>query len=140
MQVLENMKAKEIISWVLRSAIAIILLQTLYFKFTADPYSVFIFTKLGVEPYGRIALGIVELITAILILVPRTKTIGVMLSFGIISGAILSHFLVIGINVKGDNGGLFTLALVVFAACLGLLVIHKNEIQTFINTIPNRWK
>ncbi len=63
-----------------------------------------------------------------------------MLSFGIICGAILSHFLVIGINIKDDHGGLFTLAMVVFAACIGLFAIHKNEILTFINSMLNRWK
>ncbi|HRD09037.1 MAG TPA: DoxX family protein, partial [Saprospiraceae bacterium] len=94
------MNFKEGLSWLLRITIAIIFLQTLYFKFTAHPDSVYIFSKLGVEPYGRIGLGIIELITSLLILWPRTKIIGILLSLGIITGALFSHLLVIGTEVK----------------------------------------
>lgn len=129
------MKPTAIFSWALRITIAVIFLQTLYFKFTAHPDSVYIFSQLGVEPYGRVGLGIIELITAVLILLPRTKIAGLLLSFGIICGAIFSHFLVIGTEVKGDSGGLFTLALVVFGACILLFFMHKNEILNFIKKI-----
>lgn len=126
------MQTKSIFSWLLRITIAILFLQTLYFKFTAHPDSVHIFTELGLEPYGRIGLGIVELITAFLILNQSTKVIGIFLSFGIILGAIASHFLVIGTNVRGDGGSLFLLALVIFFACIALFFLHKAEIQSFI--------
>jgi hypothetical protein len=126
------MKIKHILSWVLRIGIAIIFLQTLFFKFTAHPDSVYIFSQLGIEPYGRIAVGIMELITSALILIPRTKLLGIFLSFGTIGGAIFSHFLVLGTEVKGDSGGLFTLALIVLAACISLFILYKNE---FISTI-----
>jgi hypothetical protein len=123
------MKAKYITSWILRVLIAVILLQTLFYKFTGHPDSVYIFSQLGVEPYGRIGLGIVELITAILILIPKTMLKGTLLSFFIILGAIFSHFLVIGTNVKGDGGVLFGLALIVFSACIILLTLHRKQIQ-----------
>jgi putative oxidoreductase len=126
------MKTQNAISLVLRIGIAVIFLQTLYFKFTAHPDSVYIFTQLGVEPFGRIGLGIAELITLVLILIPRTKIIGIGLSFGIILGAIFSHLLVIGTEIKGDSGGLFTLALVVFSACLALFFLHRKEVQELI--------
>lgn len=129
------MKFNNSISWVLRITITVIFLQTLYFKFTAHPDSVYIFSKLGLEPYGRIGLGITELITAILILLPRTKILGLFISFGIICGAIFSHLLVIGIEVKGDSGGLFTLALIVLFVCVILFFIHRNEIQGLIKNI-----
>ncbi|MEM1324933.1 MAG: DoxX family protein [Bacteroidota bacterium] len=129
------MKTKNIISLLLRLVVAVIFVQTLYFKFTGHPDSVHIFSELGVEPYGRIGLGVVELITAVLILIPRTKILGIFLSFGIISGAIFSHFLVLGTEVQGDGGGLFTLALIVMAACIALSFIHKEEIQNFIKWI-----
>ena len=115
----------------LRLTVAIILLQTLYFKFTAHPDSVHIFSALGVEPWGRIGLGIIELIVAILILSPKAKIIGMISSLGIILGAFFSHLLVLGINVSNDGGGLFTLAVIVLMASSALLMIHKNEIKLF---------
>jgi hypothetical protein len=132
------MKILSIFSWILKIAIAAIFVQTLYFKFTAHPDSVYIFSKLGVEPYGRIGLGIAELITAILILLPRTFIIGLFLSFGIICGAIFSHLLVIGTEIKGDSGGLFTLALIVFFSCLVLFFISRNEIMLFLKNMTGK--
>src|SRR5574343_1991358 len=107
------MKTINYISLALRLTVAIILLQTLFFKFTAHPDSVHIFTALGVEPWGRITLGIVELITAILVLFPKTQVLGMFFSIGIIIGAIASHLLVLGINVSNDGGKVFALALIV---------------------------
>ena len=120
-------KTTTIISWLLRIAAAIILLQTLYFKFTGHPESVELFTKLGVEPWGRIGTGVIELITSILLLIPATAFIGAFLGVGLMAGAILSHLLVIGIESKGDGGQLFMLAIVVLVCCLVILIIHRNE-------------
>ncbi len=130
------MNIKNIISWILRLIVAIILLQTLYFKFTAHPDSVHIFSALGVEPWGRIGLGIIELITAILIFIPKTKTIGMLNSLGIIIGAIVSHLMVLGINVSNDGGGLFTLAVIILLASIAYLILNKSDVihlkKTFI--------
>src|SRR5467141_304818 len=103
-----------VFSWVCRITAAIILLQTLFFKFTAAPESVYIFTKVGAEPWGRIGSGVVELIAAILILTPRFTWLGSLLAIGVMAGAILSHLTVLGIEVQGDKGLLFTLAVIVF--------------------------
>ncbi|TAH27290.1 MAG: DoxX family protein [Cytophagales bacterium] len=126
------MNTKNIISWALRITVAIILIQTLYFKFTAHPDSVYIFSLLGLEPWGRIALGIIELITALLILRSNTKIIGMATGLGIIIGAVFSHILVLGINVSNDGGGLFTLAIIVFIASSIFLLMHKNELISLI--------
>lgn len=120
---------KNIVLWVLKLTVAIILLQTLYFKFTAHPDSVHIFSALGVEPFGRIGLGIIELITAGLILYPRTSMVGMVLSLGIIVGAIGSHLLVLGLEVEGDGGGLFSLALVVLVADLLYFAMQRLELN-----------
>lgn len=120
--------SRNTISWIARIVVAVILLQTLFFKFTAAPESVAIFEKMGIEPYGRIGSGIVELIAGILLLIPRTKAIGALLALGTISGALISHFTVLGIEVDGDGGGLFALAMVVFIGSLLLLYFHKNEL------------
>lgn len=121
------MKIKIIISWLLRIVAAVILLQTLYFKFSAHPESVELFTKLGVEPWGRIGTGIIELIAALLLLLPATAFIGAALGIGLMSGAILSHVTVIGIESKGDGGQLFMLAILVFVCCFTILLLHKTE-------------
>jgi hypothetical protein len=135
---MKNEKLFYRLSWLLRTLIAIVFLQTLYFKFTAHPDSVHIFSALGAEPYGRIGLGIIELITSFLILIPRTKLLGIFLSFGIISGAIFSHLLVLGIHVEGDGGSLFVLALIVFAALCVLSFIYKNDYLTLFNRFVKR--
>ena len=116
---------KKTIDLGLRIIIAVILLQTLRYKFTAHPDSVYIFTQVGLEPYGRIAIGILELISAILILIPRTIWLGAGLTLGIISGAIIMHITKLGIEVNNDGGMLFYMALLIFS--LALIVLWKNR-------------
>src|SRR5271157_2004250 len=118
----------KVLSWVLRLTAAIILLQTLFFKFTAAPESVYIFTKVGAEPWGRIGSGLVELIAAILILMPRATWLGSLLALGVMAGAIFSHLAVLGIEVQGDKGLLFSLALIVFICSTANLFLHRCEI------------
>jgi hypothetical protein len=117
-----------IFSWILRIIAAVILLQTLYFKFTAAPESVYIFTKVGAEPYGRIGSGIVELIAAILLLTPRFNWLGSLLALGVMAGAIIGHLTILGIEVQGDKGLLFGLALTVFVATGINLFLHRADI------------
>ena len=110
---------------------AIILLQTLYFKFTAHPTSVALFTELGVEPWGRIGTGIMELIAGGLLLFRKVSFHGALLAFGLMLGAILSHVGKIGIKFQGDYE-LFTFAVIVLLCCIGVLLLRKEEIQAFI--------
>lgn len=109
-------RVKVIAYWIVRLVAAIILLQTLFFKFTGHPDSIKLFTALGAEPFGRIGLGIVELITAILLIIPRIAWIGAVMGIGLMFGAIGAHLGVIGINFNNDGGALFTLALVTLIA------------------------
>jgi uncharacterized membrane protein YphA (DoxX/SURF4 family) len=119
--------------WAIRIVAAFILVQTLYFKFTGAEESVYIFKTLGMEPYGRIGSGIAELVASILILIPRTTLYGAIIGLGIMTGAILSHLLVLGIEVQNDGGTLFILALITFLCCALLIFINKNR-------IPNLFK
>lgn len=112
----------------LRIIVAIILIQTLWFKFTAHPDSVYIFTKVGIEPYGRIGTGIMELIAGILLIVPRTVWAGAGLTVGIIGGAIFSHLTLLGIEVNGDGGSLFYMAVFTFISSLFILWIYRFDI------------
>lgn len=124
-----------LISWVLQIIIAVILLQTLFFKFTGAEESVYIFSQLGAEPWGRIGSGVIELIAAILLMIPRTTTLGAILALGTISGAILSHIFILGLVIKDDGGLLFGLALAVFF-CSGLILfIHRREIPIIGNLL-----
>ena len=117
-----------IIVWLVRLTAAIILLQTLYFKFTAAPESVYIFTALGMEPYGRFGSGIVELIAALLILIPHTTLLGALMGAGVMIGAIVSHLFVLGIEVQNDGGMLFILAIITFLCCISLIYWNKSKI------------
>lgn len=122
-----------VVSWLLRLVVAVILLQTLYFKFSGAEESIYIFSTLGMEPYGRIGSGIAELIAAILILFPRTTLLGAIIGCGVMVGAILSHLFVLGIEVQGDGGALFVLALITFICCSILVYQNKSK-------IPNLFK
>ena len=120
--------------WLLRLLVAGILLQTLFFKFAGAPESVWIFSTLGAEPWGRLGSGVAELVAAALILWPRTTGIGAALSLGIISGAIFSHLFVLGIEVQGDGGLLFWLAVIVFAGSAALAWLFRRDIP-----VVGRW-
>jgi uncharacterized membrane protein YphA (DoxX/SURF4 family) len=123
---------KIIFIWMVRLTAVAILVQTLFFKFSGAEESVYIFTKLGIEPYGRIGSGIIELIASLLILVPRTTLLGALLGFGTMLGAIFSHLFLLGIVVKNDGGVLFTLAIITLLCCAALILWYKNKIPDLL--------
>ena len=116
------------LSWVLQLSAAAILAQTLYFKFTGAEESRYIFSTLGVEPWGRIATGIAELLAVLLLLSGRAAALGALLSLGLMTGALGSHLTRLGIVVQNDGGLLFGLAVAVFACSAGILVIRRRQI------------
>ena len=114
---------------VLRLIAAGILFQTLYFKFSAAPESVYIFTQLHVEPWGRWFAGLSELVAVILILLPGWQIFGAFAAVGIMAGAILSHLFVLGIQVEGDGGLLFTLAVIVLLSATGIIILNREKLM-----------
>jgi putative oxidoreductase len=120
-----------ITSWTLRGIAAVILLQTLFFKFTGAKESVYIFTTLGMEPWGRIGSGVAELVASILLLLPQTVVFGAILSLGVISGAIFFHLTKLGITLPlvDDHGELFVLAVIVFVCSAAVLIMHRDEVS-----------
>ncbi len=128
-------KIPKMVIWLLRLIPAILLLQTLYFKFSGAEESIYIFTKLGMEPWGRIGTGVLELIAAILILNPKTTGIGAVLALGLISGAIYFHFTKLGLVVLDDGGLLFGYAVTIFITCLLLAIFHLKNIRQLIKSI-----
>lgn len=119
-------------------AAAAILLQTLYFKFSAAPESVYIFSQLHLEPYGRIGIGILELFISLLLIFRRTSVWGSLFGLAVMIGAIVSHVLVLGIEVRNDKGLLFFLALAVFVLCLVSLILQKNKVLAFCKRLQER--
>jgi putative oxidoreductase len=115
-------------SWFSRILAAVILLQTLSFKFTGAAESKYIFTRIGAEPWGRFGSGVVELIAAVLLLTPRFAWAGALLTLAVISGAILSHLTILGIVVQDDGGLLFLLAITVFFCSALTAWLHRLEI------------
>ena len=121
-------RTQRIVSWVLQIAVAAILFQTLFFKFTGAEESRYIFTQVGAEPWGRIGSGILELVAVILLLIPATVTLGAILALGAASGAILSHLTRLGVVVKDDGGLLFALAVTIFVSSVAILILRRAEI------------
>ncbi|MDO6597174.1 DoxX family protein [Oceanihabitans sp. 2_MG-2023] len=127
---------KRKVSLLLRIIVAIILIQTLRFKFTAHPDSVYIFEKVGLEPYGRILIGILELIAGILLIIPKTIWIGAVLTLTIIGGAIIMHLTQLGIVINNDGGILFITAIVTFILSGIILYLSK---QDFLKRIKQKY-
>lgn len=116
-----------VLVWILRLLAAVLMLQTLYFKFTGSEESVYIFTTLHMEPWGRIGIGVMELLASVLILYHRTTAWGALLGMGLMAGALFSHFTLLGIEVMGDGGQLFIYAALVFIACLLLVLGYRKQ-------------
>ena len=112
----------------LRLIVAAILIQTLRFKFTAHPDSVYIFQTVGLEPYGRIAIGVLELIAGILLLIPKTIWLGATLTISVIGGAIFMHLTKLGIEINNDSGILFITAVVTFIISVIILYMSRKKI------------
>jgi uncharacterized membrane protein YphA (DoxX/SURF4 family) len=125
------MKLNVIITWALRLLAALIMLQTLYFKFTGHEQSVKLFTQLGMEPWGRIGTGVMELIAAALILYPATTGFGAALGVGLMSGAIFFHLTSLGIVFDGD-AWLFIYAVTCFTCCAALLILFRHQVLRLV--------
>ena len=123
---------KKHIPLILRIVVAIILIQTLRFKFSGHPDSVYIFKTIGMEPIGRIGIGILELIAGILLLIPKTVWFGATLAIGILGGAILMHLTILGIEVNSDKGVLFITACSTCLLSTVILYLYRSSIP-FLN-------
>src|SRR5207237_4103100 len=127
---MQHNRAFVLTSWALRLIVAVILLQTLFFKFTAAKESVYIFSTLGMEPWGRVGSGVFELVASILLLIPSTITPGAAMAMAATGSAILFHLFRLGIALTavGDHGALFAFASVVVVCSLGILLLHRQEL------------
>jgi hypothetical protein len=128
-------KGTKIGSWIVALLSSIIMLQTLYFKFTAAPESVFIFTQLGLEPYGRIGVGVAELIASILIIIPNVRFLGALMGIGLMLGALIGHLTKLGITIMDDGGYLFALCIIVLLSCLLCLYLERRQFISLLKRV-----
>ncbi len=132
----ENMtKSKVIASWILRLVAAFIMAQSLFFKFSGAEESIYIFSTLGMEPWGRIGTGVIELIASILLIIPTTTWLGAGIGLGTMTGAIFSHLTKLGIEVRGDGGQLFIYAVLTCACCAVLLVFEREKVKKLAQVV-----
>lgn len=120
-------KSAKLITWLFQILAAIVLLQTLYFKFSGTRESIYIFETVGMEPWGRYSSGVIEMIAGILLLVPRFSWVGALTGAGVISVALFFHLTSLGIEIMGDGGALFYLAVTVFISCVSILIIRRKQ-------------
>jgi hypothetical protein len=123
-------------SWICRVIAAAIMIETLFFKFTGAPESVYIFSKMGMESWWRYGQGVWELLAALLLLTPRLRWAGGILTLGALGGAIVSHITVLGIEVQGDHGLLFAMAIITFVSGFVVTFLHRNEIPSYTPMTP----
>jgi len=128
-------KTQTILYWAARLIAALIMLQTLYFKFTGAEESIYIFTTVGMEPWGRIGTGVVELVASVLLVITATAWIGAGLGLGLMAGAIGMHLTLLGIEVKGDGGYLFLLAIIVSVCSAYVLYLDREKVKTFLGSL-----
>jgi len=126
------MKINQLVYWGARLVAAAIMMQTLYFKFSASEESVYIFTTVGMEPWGRLGVGSLELVASILILIPSLVWVGSLLAVGLMAGAVMMHVTILGIEVKGDGGQLFIYAIVVLLCGTYAFWVSRKSIPSAI--------
>lgn len=130
----QTSKTTKVLTWTSQSVASLIMFQTLYFKFSGAEESVYIFTKIGIEPWGRIATGIAELFASVLLLIPATAWLGALAGIGLMSGAIFFHLTTLGVEVMKDGGYLLILAITVFICSVFVLFMRREEIL-----LLNKW-
>lgn len=83
------------------------------------------------EPYGRFAIGILELVAALLLVYPPTTKYGAILGTVLMSGVILIHVIKLGIALNGSYD-LFLMGVITFVCCLSLTYLSFYALQNKI--------
>jgi len=130
-------KSESFFFWGVRVVAALILLQTLYFKFSGAEESIYIFTAVGMEPWGRIGIGVMELIASVFLLITPVAWLGGLIAFGLMIGAIGMHLTLLGIAVKGDGGYLFMLAVIVLVCAAIVLWFDREKILQILDKVKS---
>jgi putative oxidoreductase len=129
------MKINDILYWAARIVAAILMFQTLFYKFTGSEESVYIFNTVGMEPWGRFGVGALELVASVLIIITATAWFGALLALGLMGGAIMMHLTILGIEVQNDGGQLFLYAVIVALCSVFVLVRNKEKITGLLSRL-----
>ena len=125
-------RKQRVVTWICSLIAAGIMIETLFFKFTAAPESVYIFSKMGTDPWMRWVQGLWELTASLGLLLPRLRWAGGILTTGAMAAAILSHMTWLGYSIQGDHGLLFTMALVTFACGFTVMWTYRHHIPGYV--------
>lgn len=126
---------KTYLKWAARLVAAYLMFQTLFYKFTGSEESIEIFTTVGMEPWGRYGVGVMELIASILLLITYISWMGALIAIGLMLGAIGMHLTLIGIEVRNDGGQLFLYAIIVALCSAYVLWQDREKAITFLNKL-----
>lgn len=122
------------ISWIFQFIAAIIMLQTLFFKFSGAEESIYIFSAIGMEPWGRYLTATMELIAGLLLLTIKWNYIGAIMGVGLMAGAIFFHLTTLGIEVQNDGGYLFVLSLAVLISSIIVTLLNFDKVKTLLKS------
>ena len=125
------MNKKGLLFGLLQILAAAILLGAAVGKFSSTAGDVFIFTELGMEPTGRIIIGLIEATAALMLLTKNYPALGALLGIGVMCGAVIAHVSVLGFNVQGDRGLHIVLLLTVVLSS-GTVLIARRKTLPFI--------
>lgn len=122
-------KLSSLVSWIFQLLTTIVLLQNVYFKIAGSAEWIFLFEAIGMEPWGRFISAGLELIAGFLLLIPYGAWLGALFGISTLSTAIFFHLTTLGVEVSGDGGSLFYLAVFVFISCVVILILRRNQMK-----------
>ncbi|MEM6960150.1 MAG: DoxX family protein [Myxococcota bacterium] len=119
---------------VLRLFVAAIMAGAGYLKLTSGAAEIAIFSELGMEPQGRMIIGLLEVASGLLLLSPHVAT-GALLTVGIMCGAIIAHATVIGPSPGGDGGLQMAMLALVLTSSIVLLLVSRRDLPLVGHTL-----
>ena len=124
--IFHSFEVADLVHIIPRLIVAIILAQTLPFKFSGAEESIWIFQQIGWEPGGRYLIACIETV-ATLLLLTNYYIFGAIISLSIISAANFLHFTKLGFIVNDDGGTLFILSIIVIFCSLWIVLYWNMQ-------------
>jgi len=112
----------DLVTWLLRLLVAVVFLYEGFDKFGTRRLWIRIYTEIGIGQWFRYATGMIEIVGAVLLLVPRATPISVALLLCTLVGAFLVHVFILGVGVPHS-----VVVLLLFAAVSGIGWRHLHR-------------